>query len=204
MSFSTYYQSCWNNKEWMGDYSQCCKSTPLAGLTFLLAFFFLYVIYGKPLSPCKIKFPEMYSFIFFSKACPFLHNRLIISQNTEFTIKSYLKPQKLFMWLTELSVARYTLFLWIIKKGEQCEYIIRPGMNRGAWQCYIQTGGGSAEGRRGEERGGGIGDPSMVWWLFSPFPVAWSQVDRRAIPCMVHKSQNALWVSEWAHLGWKR
>lgn len=59
----------------------------------------------------------MYSFIFFSKACPFLHNRLIISQNTEFTIQSHLKPQKLFMWLTELSVARYTLFLWIIKKG---------------------------------------------------------------------------------------
>lgn len=199
MSFSTYYQSCWNNKEWMGDYSKCWKSTPLAGLTFLLAFFFLYVIYGKPLSPCKIKFPEMYSFIFFSKPCPFLHNRLIISQNTEFTIKSYLKPQKLFMWLTELSVARYTLFLWIIKKGtvwihhqawDEQRRLAMLYTNR-RWEC------------RGEERGGGIGDPSMVWWLFSPFPVAWSQVDRRAIPCMVHKSQNALWVSEWAHLGWK-
>lgn len=189
MSFSTYYQSCWNNKEWMGDYSQCCKSTPLAGLTFLLAFFFLYVIYGKPLSPCKIKFPEMYSFIFFSKACPFLHNRLIISQNTEFTIKSYLKPQKLFMWLTEFSVARYTLFLWIIKKGEQCEYIIRPGMNRGAWQCYIQTGGGSAEGRREEgvlETPAWCDDcsPLFLWhgpkWTEEQFPV-WSTNPR--MPC---------------------
>lgn len=43
------------------------------------------------------------------------------------------------------------------KKRGQCEYI-RPRMNTGAWQCYIQTGSGSAE-RGGWKEEGGYGRP---------------------------------------------
>ncbi len=89
------------------------KITQLAGLIFLLAFVFLYVIYGKPSSPCKIKFPEMYSLIFFRETVSFC------TTNHQSSLSSHvIEHQKHFVWLTKLSVSRFALFWRNIKKGD--------------------------------------------------------------------------------------
>lgn len=141
------------------------QSTQLAGLIFififLLAFVFLYVIYDKPSSPCKIKFPEMYSLIFLQRNPPFSLQRTIARQNAERV------PAPVTCWASKalcvtdpaLSGQVYSVLMHYKKRG-QCEYI-RPWMNWGAWQCYIQTGSRSAEGTRGDE-GGYRRDPNVV------------------------------------------
>lgn len=99
----------------------------------------------------------------------FLHNKPShLKMQSSFS--SHVKHQKHFVWLTKLGASKFILFLTHYKKRGQCEYI-RPGTNRGAWLCYLQTGSRSAVGRSRGLRRPQRGDK------YPPFLVAWSRAD---------------------------
>lgn len=101
----------------------------------------------------------MYSLIFFRETCHFLHSQPSYLKMQSSLLQSHVEHQKHFVWLTKSSVARFVLFLCIIKKGGQCWYI-RPWMNRGAWQLLYTN-------RKWEERGV---KETPVWWRMYSSP----------------------------------
>ena len=145
---------------------------------FLLAFVFLYFIYGKPSSPCKIKFPEMYSLIFFSETRP------ILVPEPRVSLSGRISGVKSTRCDRPSSQRQGSLCSYALQKRGKCEYI-RPWMMLG--NCYLQTGS--------RRKGGGYGDPSV---LMNVLLLLWHGPEwtEEQIPCMVHKSQNALWSSE--------
>lgn len=161
----------------------------------------------NPQSPCKIKFPEIYSLIFSSEPALFCTTTHHISECRVLSPVTFRQEhQKHFVWLTKLSVARFILFLRIIKKGGQCKYI-RPWMNRGAWQCYIQTGSGSARGGEGwgKKRGKGRRGCRRRWNTIQT--CRWMSSSSYGMVPRGHKSKFPVWSTnprmscEWV---WKR
>lgn len=126
---------------------------------FLLAFVFLYVIYDKPSSPCKIKFPEMYSLIFLQRNPPFFFttNHHISERRASSHCSHMLSNKSTLCDWPSSQQPSFFLFLCIIKKGDSVNTSGLGWTEALGNVIYKQEVGV----RRGH--GGGIGETPM-WW----------------------------------------